>query len=103
MASDKLRTVVSTRKAPGPSPHNSQAIVVNGPLIFVSGQMGVDVHTNELVKGNIKERVVSFDLVCLRGSNDTEKRMTLRNLETVLYAAGSDLTRIVKVIYIISH
>jgi hypothetical protein len=72
MPSDQLRAVVSTRKAPGPSPHNSQAIIVNGPLIFVSGQMGVDVHTKELVKGNIKERVVSFEFAHVRDSNNIE-------------------------------
>jgi enamine deaminase RidA (YjgF/YER057c/UK114 family) len=54
------RSVITTKNAPGPALHNSQAIVSNGPLIFVSGQTGIDIKTGKLVEGPIKNRVVSF-------------------------------------------
>jgi enamine deaminase RidA (YjgF/YER057c/UK114 family) len=54
------RKVVLTKNAPGPSPHNSQAIVSSGPFIFVSGQLGIDVQTGRFVQGSIENRVVSY-------------------------------------------
>lgn len=54
------KAVITTQKAPGPALHNNQAIVSHGPLIFVSGQVGVDVKTDKFVEGPIKNRVVSY-------------------------------------------
>jgi len=74
------RKVVLTKNAPGPSPHNSQAIVSSGPFIFVSGQLGIDVQTGRFVQGSIENRV----------------RVALSNMKTVLQEGGSDLGKIVK-------
>lgn len=66
------KTVVTTKNAPGPAPHNSQAIFSNGPLIFVSGQTGIDVATKKLVEGPIKNRVVSYSY----SLGDKDKKLT---------------------------
>jgi 2-iminobutanoate/2-iminopropanoate deaminase len=52
-----------------------------GQFIFCAGQGGVDPRTGELVAGGIQEQT----------------RQTIRNLETLLKAAGSDLSHVVMV------
>jgi 2-iminobutanoate/2-iminopropanoate deaminase len=52
-----------------------------GGFVFCAGQGGVDPRTNELVAGGIR----------------TQTRQAIRNLETVLEAAGSDLAHVVMV------
>ena len=71
---------ISTPDAPKPAGHYSQAIVQSG-LVYVAGQLPLDPATGKLVAGGIEEQ--------------TEK--TLRNVEAVLEAAGSDLDRVVSV------
>jgi 2-iminobutanoate/2-iminopropanoate deaminase len=76
-----LKEAVRTDDAPAPfqgAPY-SQAIV-HGDLVFVSGQLGIDPATNEVVEGGI--------------ANQTEQVM--RNLGAVLQAAGSSLANVVK-------
>jgi len=70
---------VSTKTAPTPAGHYSQAIIHNG-LVFVSGQLPIDAETGEKRIGSIEEQ--------------TEQ--TLRNVEAVLKAAGSDLAHVLK-------
>jgi 2-iminobutanoate/2-iminopropanoate deaminase len=68
---------------PGLPPNNatySQAVQL-GDLLFVSGQLGVDPATRELVPGGIREQT----------------RQAIDNLETILTAAGSGLARVAKV------
>ena len=57
----------------------SQATQV-GELIFCSGQAAIDPATGKLVAGGIKEQT----------------RQVFRNLDAVLRAAGSDISRIMK-------
>ncbi len=57
----------------------SQATRV-GELIFCSGQAAIDPATGKLVEGGIKEQT----------------RQVFRNLDAVLRAAGSDVSRVVK-------
>ncbi len=57
----------------------SQATKV-GELIFCSGHAGIDPSTGKLVEGGIKEQT----------------RQVFKNLDAVLNAAGSDLSRVVK-------
>jgi 2-iminobutanoate/2-iminopropanoate deaminase len=76
-----MKQVVRTDQAPAPfqgAPY-SQAIV-HGDLVFVSGQLGIDPGTNEVVRGGIADQ--------------TEQVM--RNLGAVLEAAGSSLGNVVK-------
>jgi 2-iminobutanoate/2-iminopropanoate deaminase len=76
-----VKDVIKTDAAPGPfqgAPYN-QAIRV-GDLVFVAGQLGVSLETNELAGPSIEEQ--------------TEQ--TMRNLAAVLEAAGSSLEHLVK-------
>lgn len=57
-----------------------------GGFVFCAGQGGVDPRTNDLVAGGVREQT----------------RQTIRNLETVLAAAGSDLAHVVMVTVLLS-
>jgi|SRR5262245_8174588 len=70
---------ISTTNAPTPAGHYSQAIKYDG-LIFVSGQLSIDPKTGEKKLGSIEEQ--------------TEQ--VLRNIEGILKAAESDLSRVLK-------
>jgi 2-iminobutanoate/2-iminopropanoate deaminase len=75
------KQVISTDRAPGPfqgAPYN-QAIRI-GDLVFVAGQLGIELGTGELAGGSVEEQ--------------TEQIM--RNLGAILEAAGSGLDRLVK-------
>lgn len=54
--------------------------VCAGPFVFVSGQIGLDAATGQLVEGGVEQ----------------ETRQALENLKAVLEAAGSSLERVVK-------
>ena len=71
--------VIKTQNAPAPVGPYSQA-VISGDLIFLSGQAAVDPETGKLVEGDTKAQTLQ----------------TLKNLKTVLEAAGSDLEHVVK-------
>jgi 2-iminobutanoate/2-iminopropanoate deaminase len=75
------KVVIRTDRAPGPfqgAPYN-QAIRV-GDLVFVAGQLGIDLETGELAGAGIAEQ--------------TEQIMA--NLGAILDAAGSGLENLVK-------
>jgi 2-iminobutanoate/2-iminopropanoate deaminase len=75
------KTVVRTDRAPGPfqgAPYN-QAIAV-GDLVFVAGQLGIDLATGALAGESVAEQ--------------TEQIM--RNLGAILESAGSGLEKLVK-------
>ena len=78
-------TTVHTQDAPAPGGHYSQAIVYNG-LVFVAGQLAIDPHTGEKILGSIEEQ--------------TEQ--ALKNVGEILKAAGSDLSRTLKMTVYIS-
>lgn len=59
----------------------SAAVEASGRLLFISGQGPVDVSTGQFVLGTFQEQA----------------RLTLDNLRAVAEAAGSDLSRAVKV------
>jgi 2-iminobutanoate/2-iminopropanoate deaminase len=72
--------VISSPNAPrGMGPY-SQATRA-GQFIFCAGQGGVDPKTGKLVDGGIREQT----------------RQTIRNLRTILEAAGSDLSHVLMV------
>lgn len=70
---------IRTETAPIPAGHYSQATVHNG-LIHVAGQLSIEPGTG------IKRL----------GSIDEQTERTLRNVEAILIAAGSDLSRVLK-------
>ncbi len=72
---------VSTREAPTPAGHYSQAVVHNG-LVFVAAQLPVSVERPGQVVG---------------GSAAAQAEQALRNVLAIVRAAGSDVSRILKV------
>ncbi len=76
-----VKEVICTDRAPGPfqgAPYN-QAIRV-GDLVFVAGQLGIDLETGELAGAAVGEQ--------------TEQ--TMANLGAILDAAGSGLDKLAK-------
>ena len=73
------REVVHTQAAPKAIGPYSQAVRSNG-MIYLSGQLGLDPATGQLVSGGVEEQT----------------RRALANLLAVLEAAGSGLDRVVK-------
>ena len=78
-------TPVHSQDAPTPAGHYSQAVVYNG-LVFVAGQLAIDPLTGEKRLGSIEEQ--------------TEQ--ALKNVGGILKAAGSDLSRVLKMTVYIS-
>jgi 2-iminobutanoate/2-iminopropanoate deaminase len=76
---------ISTKDAPTPAGHYSQAIVHNG-LVYVSGQLPIDPRTGEKRTGSIEEQ--------------TEQ--VLRNMKAILEASNSGIARVLKVTVYIS-
>ena len=76
---------IQTPNAPSPAGHYSQAIAYGG-LVFVAGQLSIDPKTGEKKLGSIEEQ--------------TEQ--ALRNVEAILKAANSDLSRVLKMTVYVS-
>ena len=76
---------VHTNNAPEPGGHYSQAIVSNN-LVFISGQLPVVPSTGEKLTGPIGEQTLQV----------------LKNIKAITEAAGSDITKILKVTVYIS-
>jgi 2-iminobutanoate/2-iminopropanoate deaminase len=74
-----MRDVVSTKEAPQAIGPYSQAIKAAG-LVFVSGQIPIDPANGNVISGDIAAQ--------------TER--VLKNLQTIVRAAGSDFSRVVK-------
>ncbi|MEO0086811.1 MAG: RidA family protein [candidate division WOR-3 bacterium] len=75
-----MKEIIYTDKAPKPIGPYSQAVKL-GNLLFLSGQIGIDPKTNELVKGGIEE----------------ETKQILENITNILKSQNADLTNILKV------
>lgn len=73
------KETVSTRKAPAAIGPYSQA-TATGPLVFCSGQLGLNPETGSIVSGGIA----------------AETTQALDNLSAILEAAGSDRTHVLK-------
>jgi 2-iminobutanoate/2-iminopropanoate deaminase len=73
------RKIIFTENAPGAIGYYSQAVVSNG-LVYTAGQIPLDPKTGAVV------------------SNDFSKqaKQTLNNIESVLKAAGTDLSKSIK-------
>ncbi|CAO3636801.1 unnamed protein product [Cunninghamella blakesleeana] len=70
---------VQTDSAPAALGPYSQAIKVNG-FVYTSGQIPLDPTTGQIVEGGIA----------------AQTRQTLKNLEAVLKASGSDINKVIK-------
>jgi 2-iminobutanoate/2-iminopropanoate deaminase len=73
------RTIIKTDNAPAAAAAYSQAVKANG-FVFVSGQLGLDPGTGKLSGG----------------SAGAQSETALRNIQAILEAAGSALSKIVK-------
>jgi 2-iminobutanoate/2-iminopropanoate deaminase len=78
-------TLVSTPNAPTPAGHYSQATVHAG-VVYVAGQLPIDPRTGEKQLGSV----------------EAQAERTLRNVEAILVAAGSDLAHLLKVTIYVS-
>jgi 2-iminobutanoate/2-iminopropanoate deaminase len=76
---------IQPESQPKPKGHYSPGIENDG-LIFVSGQLPMDLETREPFAGDI----------------ETQTELALRNVEAVLNAAGSDLSRVTQMTIYIS-
>ena len=77
-----MKRTVRTDKAPAPfqgAPYSQG--VVHGDLVFVSGQLGIDPESGDMVEGGIGAQ--------------TER--TMQNVSAVLEAAGSSLANVLQV------
>ena len=74
-----MREIIETRNAPPPIGPYSQAIRANG-FVFVSGQIPVLPDTGSIVEGGIAEQT----------------RQVMKNLSTILDAAGTGFGKVVK-------
>jgi reactive intermediate/imine deaminase len=77
--------IVATSEAPAPGGHYSQGIVHDG-LVYVAGQLPIVPGSSEHRPGSIEEQ--------------TER--TLRNVQAILRAAGSDLGRLLQLTIYVS-
>lgn len=77
--SSLIRRVISTTKAPAAIGPYSQAVLVDRTL-YISGQLGLDPASGQLVPGGVKE----------------EAKQALNNMGEILKAAGCDFSNVVK-------
>ncbi|XP_033261849.1 2-iminobutanoate/2-iminopropanoate deaminase-like [Orcinus orca] len=77
--SSLIRKVISTVKAPAAIGPYSQAVLVDR-TIYISGQLGMDPASGQLVPGGVAE----------------EAKQALPNMGEILKAAGCDFTNVVK-------
>ncbi|PYH36910.1 putative L-PSP endoribonuclease family protein Brt1 [Aspergillus neoniger CBS 115656] len=81
------KTPITTDKAPKALPGiYSQAIVSNG-VVYCSGSVAMDAETGKIIDGDIKAHT----------------HQCIKNLGNVLEAAGSDLTKVLKVTVFLSN
>lgn len=74
------RTIVSTSGAPGAIGPYSQAVVVQGSLVYTAGQIAIQPATGEL----------------LAGDTGQQTKQVLENLKAILEAAGTAMASVVK-------
>jgi len=73
------KKIVRTENAPLPIGSYNQGIISNG-FVFTAGQIAIDPSTGKLIAGSFQDRV----------------EQVFNNLENILKAAGSDLSKVVK-------
>lgn len=73
------KKIIFTEQAPKPIGPYSQAVLTN-EFLFVSGQIGIDPTTNELVKGGVESEFIQV----------------MKNIHSILHSAGLNFSDIVK-------
>jgi 2-iminobutanoate/2-iminopropanoate deaminase len=71
---------IITEKAPAPIGPYSQAILVDGKILYTAGQISIDPVNGKLIEGDIK----------------AQTRQVIKNLEAILIAGGASLATVVK-------
>ena len=74
-----MKKIIKTQNAPSPIGPYSQAVLVNNTL-YLSGQIGLDPNSMELIKGGINK----------------EAKQVMENLKSVLHAAEMNFDQVVK-------
>jgi len=74
------KAVVRTTNAPAPIGPYNQAIIANGKMLFVAGQVPIDPATGQVVAGDIKDQT----------------RRALENVGAILKEGGASFTTVVK-------
>jgi 2-iminobutanoate/2-iminopropanoate deaminase len=74
-----MKRIVKTSVAPAAIGPYSQAVEING-MLFISGQLGIDPTTGQLVKGGVSEQA----------------QQVLKNINGILEASGYNLSDVVK-------
>ncbi len=74
------RTIVSTSAAPGAIGPYSQAVIVQGTLVFTAGQIAIQPGSGELLAGDAAQQT----------------KQVMENLKAILEAAGTTLGSVVK-------
>jgi 2-iminobutanoate/2-iminopropanoate deaminase len=80
-----MKRIISTNDAPKALATYSQAVEING-MLFISGQIGIDPATGNMVEGGITEQT----------------RQVLKNIGSILEKAGYDYKDVVKTTCILS-
>lgn len=73
------KLIINTENAPLPIGPYSQAVLCNN-MLFISGQIALHPHTNELIEGDIS----------------AETHQVMRNLQSILEAAGANFNHVLK-------
>ena len=74
-----MKKIINTSKAPAPIGPYNQA-VLNGDMLYTSGQIAIDPETGELVTGSIQE----------------ETELVMQNLKAILTEAGMTFENVLK-------
>jgi 2-iminobutanoate/2-iminopropanoate deaminase len=77
--STTMKQIIRTNDAPAPIGPYNQAVAFNG-MVYASGQIAINPETGVLEMDTLQE----------------EAHLVMKNLEAVLKAAGSDLSKIIK-------
>ena len=80
-----MKKIINTSKAPAPIGPYNQA-VLNGDMLYTSGQIAIDPKTGELVTGSIQE----------------ETELVMQNLKAILTEAGMTFENVLKASIFIS-
>ena len=76
-----IRHAVTTDASPRPVGPYSHGIIAGGPLVLVAAQLPLDAGSGSLVEGGFEDQA----------------RVALRNLQTVVEAAGASMDQVVRV------
>ena len=74
-----MKKIINTTKAPAPIGPYSQAVLA-GNTLYISGQIALDMATNKLIKGSIKD----------------ETRYIMKHMKFILEEAGMTFDNVVK-------